>query len=274
MYADDTSLIFCEQNTASSKLSISQAMHSLDTWFSANNLLLNVEKTQIVNFNYHPSDVFKLDFKNNQIRSTNSISFLGVHIDQRLDWKVHIDALVQSMARYCYAMKIIADNVGQREALITYHAYVHARMKYGIIIWGNSVEIKRILIMQKRCLRNIFKIKQRDSCKEVFITNKILTIICLYIYEVVVFILENRSLFNSHSHFYNTRNKENIKSDKINYAYIQKNVQFTSMKIWNKIPVVLRNLPKEQLKKKLKLYLQNKAYYTLGDFLNDTDTLL
>lgn len=269
MYADDTSLIFSEIDEVSCQQSAGGAMCALDKWFSANNLLLNIEKTQIVNFSYRPSKSFKLNFKNNEIESSNSVSFLGVHIDQRLDWRAHIEVLALGIARYSYALKIITDNVGQKEALIAYNAYVQAKMKYGIIFWGNSTEIQRLLILQKRCMRNIFKIKQRDSCKEIFITNKVLTIIGLYIYEAVVFILENRSFFNNNEHIYNTRNKENLKIEKTNYTYLQKNVKYTIIKIWNKIPIVSRNLPKEHLKKQLKTYLQNKAYYSLNDFLNE-----
>lgn len=182
LYADDTSLVFSEADIVSCQTKIAESLNIMDAWFSANNLMLNVEKTQLMCFSNRSSETFDTNFRNTILKSTNNIRFLGVYIDQRLDWRHQIEKLAQYMARYCYALKILAQNIGIREALTAYHAYIHSKIKYGIIFWGNSVEIQRILVLQKRCLRNIFNMKQSESCKRVFIDNKILTIISLYIY--------------------------------------------------------------------------------------------
>lgn len=270
MYADDTTVIFSENNIELSKQSIHHSIDALDAWFSANNLLLNIEKTHIINFRHHSKEHLEINYKQNEIKSTENVAFLGVYIDSQLNWKEHVQKLAISTAKYCFALKVLAESIGQKEALIAYHAFVQSRLKYGIIFWGNSVEVQRIFVLQKRCLRNIFKMKRRESCKQIFKKQKILTLTCLYIYDSAAFIFENKCLFETYSHTHNTRYKENFKPEMTNYSYIQNNVQHCAVKIWNKLPQAVRNRPKRLFKLQLKQYLLDKAYYTLTDFLLDS----
>ena len=99
--------------------------------------------------------------------------FLGVQIDCRLDWKSHIEVLASSISKYCYALRVISDHVSAKAAVVAYHAYIQSRLRYGVIFWGNSSDIHRVMVMQKRCLRGIFKMKQQESCKPIFIEKNI-----------------------------------------------------------------------------------------------------
>jgi hypothetical protein len=49
-------------------------------------------------------------------------------------------------------------------------------MSYGIIFWGNSPHSLGIFKIQKRALRILMGIGYRDSCRELFKEEKILTL--------------------------------------------------------------------------------------------------
>lgn len=240
MYADDTSLIVSENTEDILKETVLGTLDSVGQYFHSLNLMLNKEKTQVINFNYRKNNnkIILTDGINTLISRTDT-SFLGVNIDSRLDWRPHIDYLAKNMARYCYALKVIARNINISTAFMAYHAYIQSKIKYGIIFWGNSCDVERIFRLQKRCLRNILNMRQTESCKQIFIKNKILTLTSLYIYEAIKFVTENASLFEEYdrNHLYNTRNKNDLTTDKPNYTYIQKNVPFSIIKIYNKMPV-------------------------------------
>lgn len=273
MYADDTSLIIGNTNVENLIQTVTAALDSLEGYFCKNSLKLNKEKTQIINFTYQKdNNEVILTSGNDIIRSVNSTSFLGVKIDSRLNWKTHIDHVSQKVAKYCYALKVIAQNIDIPTAFMAYYAYVQSQIKYGIVFWGNSSEAVRIFVLQKRCIRNILNMKQTETCKQMFIEKRILTLASLYIFEVIIFIKQNINLFVNFnlSHLYSTRNKNNLVNENIiKYSYIQKNVPYSLLGIYNKLPISIKNLSNKDIKIKLNQILIEKAYYTIDEFLED-----
>lgn len=271
-FADDASIIFNKRYEVSDiEGNIFKSLNILENWYSSLNLKLNINKTQLINFSYKKKDQLVLSNGNQTLKSTDTIMFLGIGVDSRLDWKFHIDNLASHMSKYVYALKILSQQINCETAFIAYHAYVHSRIRYGIIFWGNSTDTNRIFVLQKRCIRSILNLKQTDTCKHIFAKRNILTLVSLYIYESIIFLTENKSLFLCHEreHEHDTRNKQNLNSDKTNFTYIQKNVCHMLIKIYNKCPMEIRNLPLHTLKITLKKILSKKAYYTLNDYFID-----
>lgn len=204
------------------------------------------------------------------------MSFLGLTIDSRLDWGEHTEKLCLCLARYNYALKILSVSVSRDVAMMAYHAFVQSRISYGIIFWGNTSHIKRVLLLQKRCLRSVFGMTVRESCKPVFQNHKILTAVGLYIMESSLFIKKNTDLFSECllNHNYNTRNMNDLQPSSNKYQYLQKNVEFSIKKIWNKIPMYIRSLPMTRFRSKLKTILVSRAYYATDEFFNDNLLLM
>lgn len=150
-------------------------------------------------------------------------------------------------------------------------ARIQSRIRCGIIFWANSPDIFRIFILQKRCIRNIYQLQNHESCKNYFINNKILTLPCIYIYESVIFVCNNRDLLENcdRQHSHNTRNRSDLVNDKVNFTYLQKNVKYSIIKIYNKLPISIRIHPVKTVKIILYNILIKKAYYNIGEFYND-----
>lgn len=273
LYADDTSLIFSEENEEIILHKVHTALDALNEYFSVNDLLLNVLKTQTLIFGNRTEKSTALYYNGGELKSLESMRFLGVEVDKRLDWKAHIECLARSISRYCYALRVVSDNVSVEAAITAYHAYVQSRLRYGVIFWGDSPDIHRILVMQKRCIRSVFRMKQQESCKPLFIKKNILTVIGMYILDSVMYVCDNRDLFIDcdSKHDYDTRYKTNLVPEKYNFTYLQKNVKYSIIKIFNCVPDRIRNLPKNKLKSILKKYLVSKAYYDISDFYNDPE---
>ena len=269
LYADDTSLIISERTKNECELRMSESMSELEDWFLRNNLLLNIAKTQLVSFSRTDDCGSVFEYKDRTLNSSDSASFLGVTIDRRLDWGQHTEHLCVSLAKYNYALRVLSTCVSKEVAMMAFHAFVQSRITYGVIFWGNTSHINRVLILQKRCLRSVWGLSPRNSCKPVFIRNKVLTVVGLYILESGLFIKKNPDLFSDSllNHKYKTRNKSNLQSSV--YQYLQKNVEFSIKKIWNKLPTQLRNLPLNLFKAQLKSVLFSRAYYTINEFYND-----
>jgi len=71
----------------------------------------------------------------------------------------------------------------------------HSTMSYGIIFWGNSPHSLGIFKMQKRFLWTLMGIGYRDSCRELFKEERILSRPSQYIFSLLLFVTRNLSLF-------------------------------------------------------------------------------
>lgn len=277
MYADDISLICKAQDREVCKSGINRDLEEINKWLLQNHLLLNVEKTKMMVFRENNDQSFEISTQNTKIKTVENISFLGIIIDQNLNWKAHIDLLAANISKYCYALRVIGNTIGVDAAMSAFHGYVQSQIGYGVIFWARSTEADRIFKLQKRCLRIIFSMKQNESCKNVFIENSILTLYGRYIYECIIFIMKNYDDFKKYElkHIYNTRNKNILIQEKTDSTYIQKNASYSLFEIWNKLPdsfksiINFRNIQSQKFK--LKKFLLKKCYYKLDAFLQEKD---
>lgn len=176
-----------------------------------NDLKLTVNKTTLLHFSYFKQTPITVDYKSQLLTSAESVRFLGIEVDSQLNWTHHVSNLSAGLSSFNYALRIIAASISTSAALCAYFAYVHSRIRYGVIFWGVSVEAIRVFNVQKRCLRTIFNRRKTETCKDLFVENGILTLAGVYIYECALFVKENYELFGDlqQEHGYNTRGIEN-----------------------------------------------------------------
>ena len=68
-------------------------LESLSEWLRSNKLSLNVSKTNFVIFNHNKVDILEniaIKIGNENIERKNSVKFIGMIIDSKLEWKEHI----------------------------------------------------------------------------------------------------------------------------------------------------------------------------------------
>ena len=78
-------------------------MIQLTSWFHANKLTLNSEKSSFTIFKSSRKSIVNLpetiDFHNQQIKRTSQIKFLGIILDENLTWNSHINDLCSKLKR-------------------------------------------------------------------------------------------------------------------------------------------------------------------------------
>jgi hypothetical protein len=91
-------------------------------------------------------------------------------------------------------------------------SYFHTVMSYGIIFWGNSAHSNNIFKLQKRIIRIITNSWHSDSCRHLFMKLDILPFYSKYLFSLLIFVIDNFSLFKTNSELYeiNTRNINNF----------------------------------------------------------------
>ncbi|KAL3286674.1 hypothetical protein HHI36_001171 [Cryptolaemus montrouzieri] len=231
---------------------------------------MNSQKHKLVRFVYGKEHIpISYGYKIAMV-SSNSLKFLGVSVDYRLDWGDHVDQLANDMARYVYARRTLSELVNVSTAFTAYNAYIDSRLRCGIVIWGNSSDILRLLLLQKRYICGILKLSKTQSCRAHFVGRSVLTVVSLYVYEAVMFILNNRDLFveTKREHEHNTRAENDMRLPRFKHTYLQNNSVYALLKIYNHIPQEARGWP-QHMRRRLNTYLRKTPYYTLQEYFED-----
>ena len=87
---------------------IEKDMQSLTDWFCANKLSLNILKTNFVVFKpkrIKQIDIDTLKLGDQTIHRVRSTKFLGIHIDDELEWGDHIEHIAKKAASGSYAIR-------------------------------------------------------------------------------------------------------------------------------------------------------------------------
>ena len=187
--------------------------------------------------------------------------FLGVMVDYNLDWHEQIDYLSSKLSSGIYFIRKITKLGIKTLSLSCYYAFIYSHITYSILLWGASSQqnINRIFILQKRAMRYIENLKQRQSCREAFITNNVLTVPCIYIYECIIYVKTNNLVDNKKTHSYNTR-KCNF-SENHRLALYEKKPSYMGRKFFERIPEELQIISEINIfKKKLKLWLVDTLF--------------
>jgi hypothetical protein len=74
---------------------------------------------------------------------------LGIDIDSALSWKNHITNLSGKLNKACYAIRAIKSFMSQESMKMTYYAYVHSLLSYGIIFWVMLLIVRIYLKFKK-----------------------------------------------------------------------------------------------------------------------------
>jgi hypothetical protein len=87
---------------------------------------------------------------------------------------------------------------------LVYFAYFHSIMLFGVILWGNSTDSKRVFIIQKKIIRIMAGVRRRVSCRELFKKFNILPLVSEFLLSLLPFIVDNMEKFQTNSLTYIT----------------------------------------------------------------------
>ena len=171
LFADDTN-IFCSGKDLR-KLSelISQELQKLRDWFAVNKLSLNVSKTNFMVFsNSRKIENLEIKINNTAIDRVNSTKFLGVLIDENLNWKEHIKSVRAKLSKGMFMLNRVKYVLQYDAMLMLYNSIVLPHLTYCCELWGNTYKtsLHHIVILQKKIMRIVHGAKFREHTNMLF----------------------------------------------------------------------------------------------------------
>jgi hypothetical protein len=101
IYADDTSVLLTADSDSELKNKMKGVLDYMMGWLSANGLILNMDKTKFTSSN-HQIGNFQITHQNTLLSGVNNVNFLGLQLDNNINWKNHIHKTVTKLSSACF----------------------------------------------------------------------------------------------------------------------------------------------------------------------------
>ena len=242
-------------------LILNEELRKIKEWTTANRLTINTDKTELLLFSNRQVNSSDTDiiFDEIPVAYRDQARFLGVTIDENLNFKAHIDNVNTKVSRLAGILYRIKNNLTLTARKTFYNSFILPYLSYNVINWGNTNEthLKPLYLTQKRIIRCITKANYLDSTTPLFYNLSILKLQDLYRFYAALDTFEK--LKKGHyeiTHDRNTRNKQNALPKYHRLSRTQQSITFSGPTIWNTLPDHLRNINSlPNFKHKLKKYL-------------------
>ena len=172
-FADDTNLLLFDSSLKSLQKKINIDLKFLCHWLNANKISLNTNKTEYVLFRHKQKSInfnLKLKLNGKKLYPSSYIKYLGIFIDENLNWKKHVSILSSKLRRANGALAKLRHFVPPKTLTSVYHAIFNSHLNYGNQIWcqnQNSIT-NRIFILQKSAIRIMCKVTRRTHTAPLF----------------------------------------------------------------------------------------------------------
>ena len=158
LFADDTTILHGHRNLRYLKWCVEEDMRGLLDWFRANQLTMNLEKTEFMLFSKDKTTRnIELELGTTILKSCESVKFLGLWIDRDLSWKKHLSTLLIKLKQNTNLLKLGNRFLSQQTKKQVYFAHVYSHICYGLVIWGNMLNQTSLNKIQK-CMDNCLQL--------------------------------------------------------------------------------------------------------------------
>ena len=268
LYADDTNFSYVDNNNFSSMVTvINSELEKVNQWTIANRLTINTNKTELIIFTNKTNYSNENDkiYLNGQIIDPVDhvrVRFLGVMIDKNLNFKMHIQHVLDKISKHAGILYKIKNQLPISARITYYNSFVLPYLTYNIVHWGNtnSVHLNCLVTMQKRIIRTISNAEFLAHTSPIFYRLGILKIEDLYNYLIVIDTFKKfHTGIYSVTHSLDTRNRNRAQPKFHSLSRCQQSITYNGPIQWNLLPDDLRKIDSLPLfKSKLKRYYIEK----------------
>ena len=157
LFADDTNIYYDSDDLLDIEKTVNRELRKLSQWLNVNRLALNVGKTNFVIFRankriYHN---VTLILNRKAIEQKDHVKYLGVLMDEHLNWKKQIANVTKKISRGIGILARLRSYLDPKLLRNIYYCIVYSHLSYGVEAWGSacSTDLEKILILQKKAVR-------------------------------------------------------------------------------------------------------------------------
>ena len=105
----------------------------------------------------HTAEYISIDQKN--IKTSSSVELLGVHIDDKLNFNLHISKICRSAANQLHALIRLQMFLNFEEKKTLINSYFYSNFNYCPLVWmfSSAKSLNKVESLQKRALRFLYE---------------------------------------------------------------------------------------------------------------------
>ena len=194
---------------------------------------------------------------------TTECRFLGVIIDDKLNFSKHISFISGKISRSTGILYRIKSMLPMRKRLDFYYNFVYPYLSYGIVVWGATydVHLNNIVVLHKRIIRILTDSPYDAHTTPLFRRLKLLKLKDIYRYSILVYMYQNHMNDEFRvRHERNTRFSSSTLPSFNRLTLCQHCITYTGPSYWNDLPSSLRE------SRSLKTFKANLKKEILGNY--------
>ncbi len=210
-----------------------------------------MQKTKYMIFHTPRKRIQELEIKIDDIliEKVSEFNFLGVTINENLNWKCHIDKISNKISRNIGILNKLKHFLPMQTKMLLYNSLILSQINYGLLIWGFSCQ--RIVKLQKKSVRIIALSKYNAHTEPIFKELRLLKVDDIYTIQLLkffykfkhkqlpVYLLNLPFYCNSDTHQHNTRNRNKLHLGRPAHEYAKKSIRYNLPVVVNSTPSVI-----------------------------------
>ena len=286
LYADDSALLVDGKDSKEIAANLSIELESCQQWLIDNKLSLHLGKTEAILFGstrkLKKLNDFNVMCNNEPIKSTQSVKYLGITLDQCLSGESaanNVIAKAGARLRFLYRQAQFLDQK-TRKTLVS--ALIQCHFDYSCSSWFSGLSKKlqnKLQVMQNKVVRFVLGLNPRTHVGQVELDRlgylnvedrvkqlKLNHVFNIYNETSPGYLSEN-FIKLSDRHRYNTRDSHhNFVIPRVRGQFGSNTFQFTAVKAWNSLPGNIKSISTyAYFKKEVKSHLAMKASLREGE---------
>ena len=140
LFADDTTVYYADKYNKNTELLLNTELMKVSEWLAANKLSLNVKKSNFLHFHYGKSKkpIINLKLNGIPVDEKKVTKYLGTFIDNKLDWKTHIEHVRAKMSKGTGMISKIRYYVNEACLLNLFYSFIQAHANYNLLNWSST----------------------------------------------------------------------------------------------------------------------------------------
>ena len=250
LFADDTTLIFESSNKSELLQKCNTGISVFYNWCCANRLSVNFSKTHTMLFSniLQPLDVSAIYMNGRIIDYASSVKFLGLIIDEKLKFNLHIDHISQKISKSAGMLYKLKQYVPIKTLTSIYRSFVDSYLNYCTVVFGKAfqVHIIKLEVAQRKCVRIVAGLPPLSHSNSIFYDLKLLKFKDIYNYNLGVYMYKNIGKFDSYIRQspYDTRSNDQYNPTTHRLTLTQnQSIKYQALILWNDISSDIRLCP-------------------------------
>lgn len=270
LYADDTACYIRGNDPKRTACEMKKSANAFKAWCDNNRLTINLNKSKTMFFSSHPrknstelKQKIKIEIDNTEITNVTEYKYLGLIINEHLNFDSHIKMIKQKISFRLYTLRKIRWLLSEQNSLLIFRSMLLPYFDVGDIYYNaaNNELLKGLQSLQNQALKLISGRKNWAGSEQAHNKYNLLTTSKRRIYNLV----KNGHMMSYTRCNLKPHNTRSLRSNrkillleqKAKNKKVEKSFLFKSRKMWNLIPEELKKI-RDWSAFKLKLKLEMK----------------